>query len=174
MVSVTQTLLSVFGSCMTLPSSGVLMNNGIMWFDPEPGGPNAIGPNKRCLANMCPTILERADGTRFGLGAAGGRKIMPAVAQLTAYLLDFGMDADTAIHEPRIDASLAETTIADRALPAQIRTELHQRLSNVTEALRTAYPYHFACPSIVERSGSKNAGATEVMAHWADTVSADD
>ena len=174
MVSVTQTLLSIFGSRMTLPSSGILMNNGIMWFDPEPGKPNSIGAGQRCLTNMCPTLLERADGVRFGLGAAGGRKIMPAVAQLVCYLLDFGMDAETAMHEPRIDASLAEATIVDSALPAQLRTLLKQKLTCMIEAPRTVYPYHFACPSIVERRGTVNAGATEVMAHWADTVSADE
>lgn len=174
MVSVTQTLLSIFGSRMTLPSSGVLMNNGIMWFDPEPGKPNSIGPGKRCLSNMCPTLLERSDGTRFGLGAAGGRKIMPAVAQLVSYLLDFGMDADAAIHEPRIDVSLAETTIVDSALPPPVLASLKQKLPIAIEAPRTTYPYNFACPSIVQRRASENAGTTEVMAHWADTVSADD
>ncbi|WP_150526875.1 gamma-glutamyltransferase family protein [Roseibium sediminis] len=173
MVSVTQTLLSIFGSRMTLPSSGVLMNNGIMWFDPEPGKPNSIGAGKRCLANMCPTLLERSDGTRFGLGAAGGRKIMPAVAQLTSYLLDFGMDVDTAIHEPRIDASLSGTTIVDNALSEMVRAELWQELPCVTEAPRTTYPYNFACPSIIGRTGTTNVGATEIMAYWADTVPAD-
>jgi gamma-glutamyltranspeptidase/glutathione hydrolase len=41
MAAVTQTLLSIFGSRFTLPESGVLMNNGIMWFDPEAGKPNS-------------------------------------------------------------------------------------------------------------------------------------
>ncbi|MFV1797543.1 gamma-glutamyltransferase [Phaeobacter sp. Ay1a-4a] len=173
MVAVTQTLLSIFGSRMTLPGSGILMNNGIMWFDPEPGKPNSIGASKRCLANMCPTLLERADGARFGLGAAGGRKIMPAVAQLTSYLLDYGMDADTAMHEPRIDVSLAETTIADNTLPDSILDALKLKLPSVTAAPRTTYPYNFACPSVVERNKSTNFGTTEIMAHWADTVSAE-
>ncbi|MEM9043822.1 MAG: gamma-glutamyltransferase [Pseudomonadota bacterium] len=174
MVSVTQTLLSIFGSRMTLPGTGILMNNGIMWFDPEPGKPNSIGPGKRCLANMCPTLIERSDGTRFSLGAAGGRKIMPAVAQLTSYLLDFGMDAETAVHEPRIDVSLAETTIADSAMSKTTLAKIAEKLANLTPAPRTTYPYNFACPSIIERSGALNAGTTEVMAHWADTVSAEE
>ena len=173
MVSVTQTLLSIFGSRMTLPNSGVLMNNGIMWFDPEPTKPNSIGPSKRCLANMCPTLLERADGARYGLGAAGGRKIMPAVAQLASYLLDFGMDVEEAMHMPKIDVSLADTTIADEALPQKTKDALQNLIPSTTFAPRTAYPFNFACPSIVGRNHGQNQGVTEVMSHWADTVSAE-
>ena len=40
MAAVTQTLLSAFGSRVVLPQSGITMNNGIMWLDPTPGGPN--------------------------------------------------------------------------------------------------------------------------------------
>ena len=173
MVSVTQTLLSIFGSRMTLPSSGILMNNGIMWFDPESNRPNSIGPNKRCLANMCPTLLERADGARFGLGAAGGRKIMPAVAQLTSYLLDFGMNVEEAMHTQRIDTSLNDITIADETLPNDTKVLLERNLPNTSFAPRTTYPFNFACPSIVGHTNGQNEGVTEVMSYWADTVSED-
>jgi gamma-glutamyltranspeptidase/glutathione hydrolase len=173
MVAVTQTLLSIFGSRLMLPGSGLLMNNGIMWFDPEPGKPNSLAPNKRCLANMCPTLLERADGARFALGASGGRKIMPAVTQLTSLLLDYGMDLDTAFHSPRIDMSMADVTIIDDSLPDAVQTGLRDRLANVTPAPRTIYPYNFACPSAVARVGDVNQGATEIMSAWGDAVSAD-
>ena len=46
MAAVTQTLLSNFGSKFVTPQSGVTMNNGIMWFDPTPGGPNSLAPGK--------------------------------------------------------------------------------------------------------------------------------
>ncbi len=47
--AIIQTLLCIFGSRVHLPESGVLMNNGIMWFDPEAGRPNSLAPGKRCL-----------------------------------------------------------------------------------------------------------------------------
>ena len=71
-VALTQTLLSPFGAKVMLPETGILMNNGIMWFDPRPGGPNSIAPDKRPLSNMCPAIVEFADGRRAALGASGG------------------------------------------------------------------------------------------------------
>lgn len=171
LVSVTQTLLSIFGSRLMLPASGILMNNGIMWFDPELGKPNSLGPGKRCLANMCPTILERSDGATFALGASGGRKIMPAVAQLTSMVLDYGMDLDTALHTPRLDMSLAEVTIADDSLPQPVLDALAAALPHpVSPAPRTIFPLHYACPSAVARMDGLNAGATEVMTPWADAV----
>jgi gamma-glutamyltranspeptidase/glutathione hydrolase len=44
MVAMTTTLLSSMGSRVVLPRSGVLMNNGVMWFDPTPGAANAWRP----------------------------------------------------------------------------------------------------------------------------------
>src|SRR3546814_2598122 len=60
MIAVTQTLLSSFGSRVVSPSTGLLLNNGVMWFDPEPGKANSLGPGKRCLMNVCPFIGEIA------------------------------------------------------------------------------------------------------------------
>ena len=65
MAAVTQTLLSTFGSKYVLPQSGVTMNNGIMWFDPTPGGPNSLAPGKRCLTNYTPVLAQAADGRRL-------------------------------------------------------------------------------------------------------------
>src|SRR3546814_5192339 len=92
-----------------------------MWFDPEPGKPNSLAPGKRCLMNVCPLIGETQAGSgggrRFALGASGGRKIMPAVAQLASFLADFGMGLEDAFHHPRIDVSGGDTVIADDSLP---------------------------------------------------------
>ena len=58
MVAMTTTLLSSMGSRVVLPETGILMNNGVMWFDPRPGQPNSIAPGKRPLTNMFPIILR--------------------------------------------------------------------------------------------------------------------
>ena len=119
-VALTQTLLSIFDSRVVLPGTGILMNNGMMWFDPRPGRPNSIAPGKWPLSNMCPAIVERADGLRFAAGASGGRRIMPAVFQLVSFLVDYAMSMDDAMHTPRIDASGADLVTADRALAPDV------------------------------------------------------
>lgn len=170
MVAQTQTLLSIFGSRVVSPSTGFLMNNGIMWFDPVQGRPNSLGPNKRCLMNVCPVIGEQGD-RRFAFGASGGRKIMGAVAQLSSFVTDFGMKLEAAFHQPRIDIS-GDRLIADDALPLAVLNRLRQAHS-VTETKRTIFPYAFACPAGVMRRGTLNSGCTEIMSPWGDAISED-
>ena len=168
MVAATQTLLSIFGSKMMLPRSGLLMNNGILWFDPEKGKPNSLAPSRRCLRNVCPALGEIGN-RRFAIGASGGRKILPAVLQLTSFMIDFGANLEEAMHLQRVDSSSGDAVIADQELPEDILSGLQRRYPTVTTR-RTIFPYAFACPAGVEREGDLNRGATEIMSPWGDAV----
>jgi gamma-glutamyltranspeptidase/glutathione hydrolase len=169
MAAVTQTLLSAFGSRFVLPESGVLMNNGIMWFDPTPGGANSLAPGKRCLTNYTPVVAQASDGRRLALGASGGRRILPAVGQILSFAMDYGMDLDRAIHQPRIDASEGAVVIGDVRLPASVRDALRKRF-DYDDACIQDQPMKFACPSVVMREGEVNSGATEIFHPWAGAV----
>lgn len=168
MVNVTQTLLSMFGSHVVSGQTGMLLNNGIMWFDPEQGRPNSLAPGKRCLMNVCPTVGQVGD-RMFAIGASGGRKILPAVANLVSFMADFGMDLEQAFHTPRIDASGATGTVMDEDLPQDVAQAL-AAIGPVTTAKRTVHPYAFAVPAGVMRQAGRNCGATEIMSPWGDAV----
>lgn len=168
MVSQTQTLLSIFGSRVVSPSTGFLMNNGVMWFDPVPGRPNSLAPGKPCLMNICPVIGSKGE-TRFGFGASGGRKIVSAVAQLCSFVADFDMDLSAAFHQQRIDMSGGDTVVADESLPTDVIAGL-RRTHAVTTTKRTVFPYAFACSAGVMRRGGQNAGCTEIMSPWGDAI----
>src|SRR5215467_12143540 len=148
--ALTTTLLSLFGSHYVLPGTGILMNNGIMWFDPRPGRPNSIAPGKRALTNMCPVVVARDGQPWFGVGASGGRKILAAVLQLTSFIVDFGMDLETAAHHPRIDVSGTDQIGIDRRLSAAIIDRLSTK-PGVKIVEHTVYPGRFACPNLVLR-----------------------
>src|SRR5215510_5483870 len=152
MAAVTQTLLSTFGSRYQTPQSGIMMNNGIMWFDPTPGGPNALKPGKRCLTNYTPVVAQAADGRRLALGASGGRRIMPAVMQILSFVMDYRMNLDAAIHQPRLDASEGDVVIADTRLPPELREAL-KVCFDYEDAHMQTFPLKFACPSVVLREG---------------------
>jgi gamma-glutamyltranspeptidase/glutathione hydrolase len=169
MAAVTQTLLSTFGSRFVLPQTGLTMNNGIMWFDPTPGMPNSLAPGKRCLTNYTPVIAQAADGRRVAVGASGGRRILPAITQLLSFVMDYGMNLDAAIHQPRIDASEGNVVIGDVRLPPEVRDALRTRFDYEEARIQTA-PMKFACPSVVMRDGTTNSGATEIAQPWADAI----
>ena len=162
MVSLTQTLLSVFGSKVISPQTGILLNNGIMWFDPRPGRPNSIAPGKRPLSNMCPVIASRGGRPWLALGASGGRRILPAVTQIASMLIDCGLDLESAFHAPRIDASGEPRITASVRLPAQALSAL-ERGFEVLRVEPLVAPNLFACPSAVLRdpAGSEAVGMTD-------------
>ncbi|MGG5887027.1 gamma-glutamyltransferase [Falsiroseomonas sp. HC035] len=167
MVSMTTTLLSSMGSRVVLPRSGVLMNNGVMWFDPQPGSANAIGPNKRPLTNMSPVIVADAAGTpEMALGASGGRRILAAVFQMLSLVSGFGLSPEDAAHFPRIDVSGPEGATADRRLPQATLDGLAAagKLEVVEHAV---LPVNFACPNLIliGPDGTRT-GITDVMSPW--------
>jgi gamma-glutamyltranspeptidase / glutathione hydrolase len=169
MAAVTQTLLSTFGSRYVTPNTGITLNNGVMWFDPTPGSPNSLAPGKRCLTNYTPVVAQAADGRRIAAGASGGRRILPAVTQLLSFVMDFGMDLDAAIHQPRLDASEGAVVIGDVRLPAETRRALRTRF-DYEEARMQTLPMKFACPSVVLRGGETNSGAVEPFQPWGEAV----
>ncbi|MDP0927010.1 gamma-glutamyltransferase [Paracoccus onubensis] len=171
-VSLTNTLLSRFGSKVTSARTGMLLNNGMMWFDPRPGTPNALAPGAQPLANMCPVLAETAEGGLLAIGAAGGRQIMPALAQLLAFRMRHGMDLGRALSHPRLDASEPRIRI-DRRAPEQ-SAGLIARNHDVEVVDDVLYPVQFAVPSAVER---RPDGRLQGMVHpnhpWSAAVAAD-
>ncbi len=173
MVAMTTTLLSSMGSRVVLPKSGVLMNNGIMWFDPRPGTPNAMAPGKRPLTNMSPVIATDADGRpEIACGASGGRRIMAAVFQTLSFVADFGMDPEAAAHHPRIDVSGPDHVSADRKLPEAVLAAL-RALGPLDEVDHGVIPINFACPNIIQRSADGSVvGVSDLASPWSGAVAA--
>lgn len=116
-ISLTTTLMSSFGSAVTIPGTGILLNNGMSWFDPEPGRAASLAPSRRPLTNQTPAIVVDGEGPRFVVGASGGRRILDAVAQLIIKAVDYGLGAQAAITSPRMDCSEQQLLIDDRVGP---------------------------------------------------------
>jgi gamma-glutamyltranspeptidase / glutathione hydrolase len=111
-VAVTYTLNNGYGSGVTVPGAGFLLNDEMDDFAAKPGEPNmfglvqgesnAIAPGKRPLSSMTPTMILK-DGKPFMvLGAPGGPMIITAVLQVILNVIDFGMNPQDAIDFPRI------------------------------------------------------------------------
>ncbi|MEP3276143.1 MAG: gamma-glutamyltransferase [Stappiaceae bacterium] len=166
MVSLTNTLLSRFGSKVVSPSLGLTMNNGMMWFDPRPGQPNSIAPAAAPLANMAPVITLRDGKPDIAIGAAGGRQIFPAIAQLLSRLIDRGDTPEEAFHAPRIDAS-SPTILVNRKATRDTATAISTNHAvQITED--SLYPVQFAIPSLVQagHGGMPNIGMVHPNNPW--------
>jgi gamma-glutamyltranspeptidase/glutathione hydrolase len=169
-VAMTTTLMSSMGSRVLLPKTGVVLNNGMMWFDPRPGSPNSIAPGKRPLCNMLPVMLTEAGRPFLAAGASGGRRIMAAVFQLMTFVADFGMSVEDAAHHPRIDVSSVDTITADRRLPADVLDTLAAE-GPLEVVDHGAVPINFACPNvIVQRPDGTRTGISDAASPWSGAV----
>jgi gamma-glutamyltranspeptidase/glutathione hydrolase len=110
-VAVTTTLNDSFGSRATAEGLGFLLNDEMDDFTSKPGVPNtygliqgpanAIGPGKRPLSAMTPTIVLK-DGRLFlVLGSPGGPTIITTVANILIGVVDFSLDIQEAVNAPR-------------------------------------------------------------------------
>ena len=168
MVALTQTLMSLFGSAVMLPRTGITMNNGMLWFDPEPNKPNSIAAAKRPLCNICPVVVVKDGQPWFCIGASGGRRIVPAVSQLALMLIDRGMDVEAAFHQPKIDVSGVGPIRVNRDLPDAVKKAIAARLP-IVEVTNHMSPLGFANPCAIVRDPATGelTGMNEVMSPWA-------
>ncbi|WP_047457987.1 gamma-glutamyltransferase family protein [Rhizobium rhizogenes] len=171
MVSLTNTLLSRFGSKIVVPETGFALNNGMMWFDPRQGQPNSIAPASKPLANMSPIVATRDGVPELALGAAGGRQIVPAVTQILTYVAAYGLSLEDAFLCPRIDAS-GTTIRVNRTAASDVAPTVASEFS-VEVIDDTLYPVNFAVPSAVLRRGGINTGMVHPKNPWAAVREAD-
>ncbi|MFG6521010.1 gamma-glutamyltransferase [Escherichia coli] len=106
-VAVTYTLNTTFGTGIVAGESGILLNNQMDDFSAKPGVPNvyglvggdanAVGPNKRPLSSMSPTIVVK-DGKTW---LVTGSRIITTVLQMVVNSIDYGMNVAEATNAPR-------------------------------------------------------------------------
>ncbi len=111
-VSLTYTLEQGYGSKITVPGAGFLLNNEMGDFNPAPGmttdsgligtGPNLAEPGKRMLSSMTPTIVARDGELLMVTGSPGGRTIINTVLLTLVNVIDFGMNIQEAVDAPRL------------------------------------------------------------------------
>ncbi len=110
-VAVTTTLNGAFGSQVTVPGLGFLLNDEMDDFASKRGVPNmygliqgpanSIAPGKRPLSSMTPTIVLKDGKVRFVLGSPGGARIITTVANIFLSSADEGLNIQASVDAPR-------------------------------------------------------------------------
>jgi gamma-glutamyltranspeptidase/glutathione hydrolase len=141
-VAVTTTVNSWYGSKVTVTGAGFVLNNEMDDFAAKPGTPNqyglvqgennAVGPGKRMLSAMTPSVVVGPDGAlKMVTGTPGGSTIITTVFQTISNVLDFGMNAVEAVQAPRVhhqhlpDQIYYEVAGLEPATVLQLRTLGH-------------------------------------------------
>ena len=110
-VALTQTVNTLFGSGITAPGTGIVLNNEMDDFSAAPDaanafgligdGANAVEPGKRPLSSMTPTIVLREGRPWLVLGSPMGPLIITTVLQTLLNVIDFDMNIEDAVSAPR-------------------------------------------------------------------------
>ncbi|HEU5322589.1 MAG TPA: gamma-glutamyltransferase, partial [Methylomirabilota bacterium] len=145
MVALTHTAVSLWGSRVMIPGTGILLNNGMIWFDPEPGKPNSVGPGKRALVNMVPVLGFRGGAPALTAGAPGGRGIVSAMPQVVSNLVDARATAQAAVEAPRLHTEGDELLVSTRVGEA-VLAGLARRGHRVVPKEETYSTLNFARP----------------------------
>jgi gamma-glutamyltranspeptidase/glutathione hydrolase len=167
-VALTTTINLWFGSGVTLPGLGFVLNDEMDDFASVPGSanafglvqgePNAVAAGKRMLSSMSPTIVLGPGGeVDFVLGAAGGSRIITTVFQELSNAVDFGMDAADSVRAPRFHQQDSPDVILlePRAIPEDVRRAL-EAMGHVTKETE-----HIADAPAIGRSMGLWQGAAE-------------
>lgn len=168
-VSLTNTLMSGFGSGVIAGRTGVILNNGMMWFDPVPGHINSISSGKLPLNNMSPLLILDSGGVRLAVGASGGRRITNCVTSIAVKIIDFCLSPQKAIDAPRLDCS-TPLTIVDGRIDSEVIDELRWRRHQIA-VIDPRYPTEgmspFASPLAItrDRDGLRGGADTFHSAH---------
>ncbi|HUX31446.1 MAG TPA: gamma-glutamyltransferase [Thiobacillus sp.] len=115
MVSATTTIEYTWGSGITVPGYGFLLNNELTDFnflpvaDPATGNPGAndVAPFKRPRSSMAPLLLLKDGKPVAAYGSPGGATIINSMLNVTLNLIDHGMPLQQAIAAPRLSVTHA-------------------------------------------------------------------
>jgi len=143
-VALTYTINNSYGSAAAVPRLGFLLNNEMDDFAVQPGKPNmfgliqgeanAIAPRKRPLSAMTPAIVEKDGRLVMALGAPGGPRIISGVLQVLLHVIDFGMDIQQAVDQPRIHHQwMPDRLYHERGLSPDTLALLRQRGHELAE-----------------------------------------
>jgi gamma-glutamyltranspeptidase/glutathione hydrolase len=153
-VAMTETIECYFGSGVTVPETGILLNDEMHDFDPRPRRANSVGPGKQPASNQSPTVVSEKGSFVLALGSAGGSRIISAVVQTISNVLDHHLDIAQATSAPRIHCEHGTVHVEGR-IPRSAEEVLRQAGKKVN--FRNEFDIYFGGVHAVSRAPSRKA-----------------
>ena len=140
-VSLIQSNYSGYGTGFVAPGLGFSFHNRGAGFQLTPGLPNSLAGHKRPLHTIIPAFMEKGD-IHIGFGIMGGWNQAQAHAQFVANIVDYGMNVQAALEQPRFTKDTFEgcDVEMEETVPADVRAGLSQR----GHQIRLLEPFSFS------------------------------
>ena len=155
-LSIIQSNYSSFGSKITVQGMGFALQNRGGLFSLDSNSPNALAGHKRPFHTIIPAFMEHGD-RHIGFGIMGGMNQPLAHAQFVSNVVDYKMNIQAALEEPRftVDAKLGcNILIESRVTPESI-----ERLTKIGHVLEVRKEYSStmgagrrSCAIVLQRS----------------------
>jgi gamma-glutamyltranspeptidase/glutathione hydrolase len=133
-VSIINSLYSQFGCGIATEKTGIMLHNRGACFVIDPGHPNTYGPAKRPLSTLIPGLATRNGRCELSFGVMGAAYQAMGHAHVITNLVDYGMDLQAAIDEPRVFFQ-DDVTIVERGVPPATARGLEARGHRVETSL---------------------------------------
>ncbi|MBD2392708.1 gamma-glutamyltransferase [Cyanobacterium aponinum FACHB-4101] len=144
-VANTYTLNFSYGTGITVPNSGFLLNNEMDDFVAKPNTPNAYGltggeynaiaPEKRMLSSMTPTIITKDGEVFLVTGSPGGSRIITTVLQIIINVLEFNLNIAEATVSPRFHHQwLPDELLLEKGINQDTRQILAKKGHNLKDS----------------------------------------
>ncbi len=101
-VSMTESVECYFGSGVVVPDTGIILNDTMHDFDPNPNQPNSVAPWKIPMSSMSPTIILKNGTPVIAVGSAGATRIISSALQAILNFFEFGKPIKDAVAAPRL------------------------------------------------------------------------
>jgi gamma-glutamyltranspeptidase / glutathione hydrolase len=129
--SLIQSNYDAFGSGVAVKGRGFVLQDRGALFVLDPSHPNALAPRKRPFHTIIPAFMEQGD-VHIGFGIMGGANQPLAHAQFVSNMVDYGMNIQAALSEPRFTVRPTEQGIGcdlliESRVPAETLKDLEQK-----------------------------------------------
>jgi gamma-glutamyltranspeptidase/glutathione hydrolase len=127
-LSLIQSNFNDFGSGVTVLGMGFVLQNRGGLFSLDPESLNVLAPRKRPYHTIIPAFMERGD-QHIGFGIMGGANQPVAHAQFVSNFVDYGMNLQAALENPRFTVSTKGG--CNVVIESRVQLEVRQKLTSM-------------------------------------------
>jgi len=137
-VSLIQSNYESFGSGITVRGMGFVLQDRGALFSLDPSSPNVLAPRKRPFHTIIPAFMEKGD-QHIGFGIMGGANQPLAHAQFVSNLVDYGMNIQAALENPRFTVSPKGS--CNIVIESRVKLEVREKLTSMGHIFRVDREY---------------------------------